>query len=180
MQIPTTTTLKGPPVVMQFYHSHALPYLMVKYRKEILQRLKDVPETLRQRNLVRHLAALGEIGGNAAWQIFRNYLDSIEHCMGEIIRGHSPSFWFHLHRRLRPMLAQIDVRKTDDTTVRLVRSIAELAYAKHGNLDKTDDLGSIIHTRLATFLVYCLMQSFTIASDLLCCVACGQAAQHWR
>jgi hypothetical protein len=125
---------------------------MVKCRKEIWQRLKDFPEALRQRDLVPPLAALGEISGDMSWQIFRNYLDSIEHCMAEIIRGHSPSFWLHLHRRLRPMLAEIDVRKTDDTTVRLVRSIAELAYAKHGNLDKTDDLGPITHTRLETFL----------------------------
>jgi hypothetical protein len=50
------------------------------------------------------------------------------------------------------MLAQIHEGKTDDTTVRLVRRIAELAYAKHGNLDRTDDLGPIMRTRLETFL----------------------------
>ena len=50
------------------------------------------------------------------------------------------------------MLAEIHESKTDDMTVRLVRSIAELAYAKHGNLGRTDDLGPIMHTRLETFL----------------------------
>jgi hypothetical protein len=50
------------------------------------------------------------------------------------------------------MLAEIHENKTDDMTVRLVRSIAELSYAKHGDLGRTDDLGPIIHTRLETFL----------------------------
>jgi hypothetical protein len=50
------------------------------------------------------------------------------------------------------MLAEIDQRKTDDTTVSLVRGIAELAYAKHGDLSRTDDLGPISQTRLETFL----------------------------
>jgi hypothetical protein len=50
------------------------------------------------------------------------------------------------------MLAEIHESKTDDMTVRLVRSIAELAYAKDGDLGRTNDLGSIMHTRLETFL----------------------------
>ena len=50
------------------------------------------------------------------------------------------------------MLAEIQESKNDDMTVRLVRSIAELAYAKHGDLGRADDLGPIIHTRLGTFL----------------------------
>jgi hypothetical protein len=50
------------------------------------------------------------------------------------------------------MLAEIHEGKTDDTTVSLVRRIAELAYAKHGDLNRTDDLGPIIRTRLETFL----------------------------
>jgi hypothetical protein len=43
-------------------------------------------------------------------------------------------------------------QKKDNTTVILVRRVAELAYAKHGALDKTDDLGPITRTRLQTFL----------------------------
>ena len=50
------------------------------------------------------------------------------------------------------MLAEIHEGKTDDTTVALVRRIAELAYAKHGDLGRTNDLGPIIQTRLETFL----------------------------
>jgi hypothetical protein len=152
MQIPRKTDPQDPLIVTQFYYSQTFPYLMGKWRQEIRRRLKDVPEGLRQRELVPQFEDLGETRGDAAWQVFRNYLDSIERCIVEIVRGHSPSFWFHLHRRLRPMLAEIHEGKTDDMTVRLVRSIAELAYAKHGNLGRTDDLGPIIHTRLETFL----------------------------
>lgn len=141
-----------PMIVMQFYHSQTFPYLMVKHRSEILRRLKDVPEELRQRELVPQFESLGETSGDAAWQVFRNYLDAIERRIAEIVRTHSPSFWFHLHRRLRPMLAEIHESKTDDTTVVLVRRIAELAYAKHGDLARSDDLGPIARTRLETFL----------------------------
>src|ERR1700730_4742165 len=152
MQIPTKADLEDPPIVTQFYYSHTFPYLMVQWHQEIQRRLKDIPEALRQRELVPAFKALDETSGDAAWQVFRNYLDSIELCILEIVRSHSPSFWFHLHRRLRPMLAEIDERKADDMTVRQVRSIAELAYAKHGDLGRTDDLGPIIHTRLEAFL----------------------------
>jgi hypothetical protein len=71
-------------------------------------------------------------------------------------RGTGPrslsGLWFHLYRRLRLMLAEVPGQKNDDTTVILVRRIAELAYAKHGALNKTDDLGPVTRTRLQTFL----------------------------
>ena len=141
-----------PPVVMLFYHSHTFPYLIGQWRDEIGRRLKDVSEELRQRELGPRFEALGETGGDAAWQVLRNYLDLIERCIADIVGRHSPSFWFHLHRRIRPMLAEFHEGKTDDMTVRLVRQIAELAYAKHGNLTRTDDLGPILRARLETFL----------------------------
>jgi hypothetical protein len=152
MQTHRSADAEDPVIVMQFYYSHTFPYLIEKWQEEIRHRLKDVPDALRQRELVPGFAALGETSGDAAWQVLRNYLDGIERCIAEIVRGHSPSFWIHLHRRLRPMLAKIHEGKTDDTTVVLVRRIAELAYAKYGDLDRTDDLGPIIHTRLGTFL----------------------------
>lgn len=152
MQIARKTDGQDRPIITQFYYSHTFRYLIENWGQVIRRRLKDVPEALRQRELASEFSALGETGGDAAWQVLRNYLDSVERCIAEIVCGHSPSFWFHLHRRLRPMLAQIHEGKTDDTTVRLVRRIAELAYAKHGNLDRTDDLGPITRTRLETFL----------------------------
>jgi hypothetical protein len=152
MQIPRKADHKDPLIGTQFYYSQTFPYLIRKWQQEIRRRLKDVPEALRQRELVPQFEALGETSGDPAWQVFRDYLGSIEHCIAEIVRGHSPSYWFHLHRRLRPMLAKIHESKTDDMTVRLVRSIAELAYGKHGDLDRTNDLGPIMQTRLETFL----------------------------
>jgi hypothetical protein len=152
MKLPAKPEAKEPFIVMQFYHSQTFPYLVEKWQAVISRRLKDVPTSLRHQELVPALVALGETSGDTAWQLFRNYLDKIEHCLAEVIRCHSPSFWFHLHRRLRPMLAEIHEGKTDDTTVSLVRRIAELAYAKHGDLNRTDDLGPIIRTRLETFL----------------------------
>jgi hypothetical protein len=152
MKIHGKSDAEDPLIVMQFYYSHTFPYLIEEWRQEIKRRLKDVPDALRQRELVPGLAALGETRGDSAWQVFRGYLDRIESCIAEIVRGHSVSYWFHLHRRIRPSLAKIDERKTDDTTVLLVRRIAELAYAKYGDLDRTDDLGPIIRTRLETFL----------------------------
>jgi hypothetical protein len=141
-----------PLVVTQFYYSQTLPYLMVKHRAEIRRRLVDVPLDLRHGELAPQLVALGEAAGDPAWQVFRVYLDKVEAEIASLVRGHSTGFWFHLHRRLRPMLADLHYQKTDDTTVTLVRRIAELAYAKHGALDKTDDLGPIMRTRLETFL----------------------------
>jgi hypothetical protein len=152
MPIPQEASGEGPLIVSQFYYSHAFPYLIQERYDEIRRQLKDVPNALRLQELAPYLAALGETSGDAAWQVFRRYLDKIEAAIAEMVRVHSPSFWFHLHRRLRPMLAEIHEGKTDDTTVALVRRIAELAYAKHGNLDRTDDLGPIMRTRLESFL----------------------------
>lgn len=143
---------RDPPIVMQFYHSHALPYLMVKWQAEIERRYNAVPRSLREAELTPKLAVLGETSGDVAWQLFRAYLDKLEDALANIVRRHSPSFWIHLHRRLRPMLADNGESKTDDTTVALVRSIAELAYAKHGDFARTNDLGPILQTRLESFL----------------------------
>jgi hypothetical protein len=142
----------GPLIVTQFYYSQTFPYLMVKHQAEIRRRLVDVPRELRRQELAPGLIALGEASGDPAWHIYRGYLDKIEAEISTLVRGHSPGFWFHLHRRLRPMLADAHDLKKDNTTVILVRRIAELAYAKHGALDKTDDLGSIKRTRLQTFM----------------------------
>jgi hypothetical protein len=152
MNLHTKAGGTDPLVMMQFYYSQTLPHLMMKHHAEISQRLVNVPRELRQRELAPQLIALGEAAGDPAWQIYRAYLDKIETEIATLVRNHSPGFWFHLHRRLRPMLADAHGLKNDDTTVMLVRRIAELAYAKHGALDKTDDLGPITRTRLPTFL----------------------------
>lgn len=163
--MPMNANDESPLVVTQFYHTQTFLYLMIKHQKEILRRLKDGPRDLRQRELAPQLVALGEASGDTAWQVFRVYLDKIEAEIAALVRGHSTGFWFHLHRRLRPMLADLQDQKTDDTTVTLVRRIAELAYAKHGALDKTDDLGPIMRTRLKTFLDGAWYEATTHAFD---------------
>jgi hypothetical protein len=152
MRIPKSADDEGPLIVSQFYYSQTFPYLMMKHQAEIHRRLVDVPRELRRQALAPELIALGEASGDPAWQIYRAYLDKVETEISTLVRGHSPGYWFHLHRRLRPMLADAHNLKNDNTTVTLVRRIAELAYAKHGALDKTDDLGPITRTRLQTFL----------------------------
>lgn len=153
MGIPPKSEAEDQPhIITQFYHSHTFPFLTEKYEQEIFRRLKTVPGALRERELVPDFAALGETSGDPAWQVFRQYLDAIERQIAEIVCSHSPSFWFHLHRRLRPTLSEVHEGNTDNTTVALVRNTAELAYAKHGDLDRADDLGPIIKTRLETFM----------------------------
>lgn len=139
-------------ITPQFYHSHAFPFLISRHRCEIRLRLIDRPLSIRENELSTRFEALGEASGDTAWNVLRAYLDIVEEHIAAIVRAHSPSFWFHLHRRLRPMLADFHDSKTDDTTVALVRRIAELAYAKHGDLERLDDLGSMGRVRLRTFL----------------------------
>jgi hypothetical protein len=66
MQIPRKSGGEDPRIVMQFYHSHTFPYLIEKWQQEIRRRLKDVPEALRQRELVSQFEALGETSVDAA------------------------------------------------------------------------------------------------------------------
>ncbi|AWO92731.2 MULTISPECIES: hypothetical protein [Bradyrhizobium] len=152
MNIRTKAGGEDPLVVTQFYYSQTFPYLMFKHHAEIRRRLVDVPRELRQRELAPQLIPLGEAAGDQVWLVFRAYLDKVEAEIAALVRGHSPGFWFHLHRRLRPMLAEAHGFNNDDATVMLVRGIAELAYAKHGALNKTDDLGPVRRTRLQTLL----------------------------
>jgi hypothetical protein len=154
---------EGPRVVTQFYYSQTFPYLMLKHQAEIRWRMFEVPLDLRHRELVPQLSALGESTGDPAWQVFRTYLDKIEAEIAALVREHSTSFWFHLYRRIRPMLADLHDQKTDDVTVTLVRRIAELAFAKHGALEKADDLGLIMRTRLETFLDGAWYEAMTLA-----------------
>lgn len=140
------------PIIPVFYHSHTFPFLVERHRDEIRRQLVDTPRAFRETELAPRFEALGEASGDAAWDVLCTYLDAIEERLAAIVRVHSPSYWFHLYRRLRPMLAEVHEGKTDDTTVALVRRHAELAYAKHGDLERLDDLGSMGRVRLKTFL----------------------------
>lgn len=142
----------GPLIGSVFYYSQVLPYLTERDLDTIRQRLIAEPQDLRRTQLAPQIAPLGETGGDTAFQVFRSYLDKVEAKIAEIVCRHSPSFWLHLHRRIRPMLSSEHTGKTDETTVHLVRRIAELAYAKHGNLGIKNDLGPIRGMRLEGFM----------------------------
>jgi hypothetical protein len=114
--MPRRLSLERPLIVTQFHYSQTFPYLMMKHRAEIRRRLVDAPRELRRRELTPELIALGEASGDPAWQIYRAYLDKVEAEISTLVRGHSPGFWFHLHRRLRLMLADAHDLKNDDTT----------------------------------------------------------------
>ncbi len=142
----------APTVIPAFYYTDTLRYLITEGRQEIRRRLSDAPKMLRQTELLPQFSSLGEIKGDPAWDLFKSYLDKIEYQIAGIVSRHTPSFWFHLYRRIRPTLSSVQESKTDDVTVVLVRRIAELSFAKHGDLERTADLGPIIETRLETFL----------------------------
>ncbi|HXS07833.1 MAG TPA: hypothetical protein VN723_13675 [Rhizomicrobium sp.] len=142
----------GPIIDHRFYYTSTLSYLTRREHAEIRKRLLDEPLNLRKTELAPLIAPLDETGGDAAFQVLRAYLDVVEAKIAKIVRQHSPSFWFHLHRRIKPMLSRDHTGKTDETTVHLVRRISELSYSKHGNLEVRDDLGPIIGMRLESFM----------------------------
>ena len=67
MAIPPKSEAEDQPlIVTQFYHSHVFPFLGQKYAREVWERLKTVPDGLRDRELAPHLLALGETSGDPA------------------------------------------------------------------------------------------------------------------
>jgi DNA-binding winged helix-turn-helix (wHTH) protein len=60
------------------------------------------------------------------------------------------------------------------------RAVADQVALCHRAQFELHIQGPSIRCEAGRPLVYCLTQSFTNVSDLLCCVACGQAARHWR
>ena len=137
---------------MRFYYSETFEYLIGSNGSEIERRLIEVPLGLRKEYLAPRVTDLGEAGPTVLWDILRTYLDEIEARMAEIARRHTPLYWFHLYRRILPVLSRKHVGKRDDTTVALVRQIAELAYLKHGDQAKTGEIGPIANTSFRTFL----------------------------
>jgi hypothetical protein len=72
----------------------------------------------------------------------RAYLDFIEDQFKFLLAPHSPIYWLHLYRRIKPALSSGHDSLTDEKTILLVRQIAELAIMKHADLGITDDLQS--------------------------------------
>ena len=140
------------PLIARFYYSETFEHLIRSNAEEIQRRLIELPLAFRARELASVMAGVPNPKPNAVWALLRTYLDKIEARIAEIAARHSPAFWFHLYRRIAPMLSSKHVGKRDATTVVLVRQIAELAYLKHGNQATTADLGAIGRTSFETFL----------------------------
>ena len=77
MQISRKAVPEDPLIVTQFYYSQTFPYLIGKWQQEIRRRLKDVPEALRQRELVPQFEALGDTSGDDIDQ------DAVAHVVGD-------------------------------------------------------------------------------------------------
>ncbi len=135
-----------------FYYSDTFEVLIGAYNHEIRRRLLDVPRQFRESTLSPKYEGKGPMAGESAWQPLREYLDALELHIASQLGDHSPAYWFHLYRRIAPRLVGDHEGKTDADTVALVRRIAELAFLRHGDLKRDDDLGNILRTRLGTFL----------------------------
>lgn len=140
------------PVIARFYYSETFEHLIRSNAREIQRRLIDLPLAFRSRQLAPVFIGVEHPGPDMVWVLLRAYLDKIEARIAEIAAHHSPAYWFHLYRRIAPMLSPNHVGKRDATTVVLVRQIAELAYLKHGDQTTTADLGAIGRTTFETFL----------------------------
>lgn len=138
--------------MVRFYYTETFADLIAAHGAEIDRRLIEVPLALRAGCLAPLIAAPARPDPETLWEILRAYLDRIEMAMADVTRRHSPAYWLHLYRRIAPVLSSRHTGKRDETTVALVRQIAELAYLKHGDLARTDDLGPIALTGFATFL----------------------------
>lgn len=142
----------GPLVITQFYHTETFGSFIENGAAEIERRLFQVPLECRLQHLAPGFEGQGRVGGEDTWKALRAYLDQVEAKMAACIGDHSPAYWLHLYRRIAPTLADGHDSKTDANTVTLVRQIAELAYLKHGDVEKEGDLGPVAKTRLETFL----------------------------
>lgn len=142
----------GSLTLYQFYHTETFAQLIAQGAEEIDRRLLSAPRALRATQLGLAFEGRGRVAGEDAWQPLREYLNLVESRMAELIQDHSPAYWLHLYRRIRPTLSKKHDSKTDANTVALVRQVAELAYLKYGNLSRRGDLGDVRHTRLETFL----------------------------
>jgi hypothetical protein len=85
-------------------------------------------------------------GGNDPWPVeaddLHAYLGFVEDQFKFLLAPHSPAYWLHLYRRIKPVLSSGHDSLTDEKTILLVRQIAELAIMKHADLDIIDDLQS--------------------------------------
>jgi hypothetical protein len=129
------------------YEPHHFVYRFCEehYGQTMLAWLHDKPKKGRTKFFRRR-------GGADPWQVesddLRAYLSFVEDQFELLLASHSPVYWLHLYRRIKPALSSGHDSLTDEKTILLVRQIAELAIMKHANLDIIDDLQSSMQINL--------------------------------
>lgn len=123
--------------LMLGYHQPVLEELHASRRSIFIRALLDEPR--RYSEQYWSLVLNGQYAGDAAWELLRTYLDTLENRIAEIARSHSLYFWQHLYRRIGVHLYSGHSNKRDSTTLALVRDIVELAFVKYAQLIGPDD-----------------------------------------
>ena len=142
---PRKTGSSRPLPVPNDYHSYAFKYLFDQYPDQIRSALIDTGLEFRRRNLRRRVRNARPKDHFESWDLLRPYLDDLEKEIESASKRHSRAYWFHLYRRLAPVLSEFHDGKVDPLTAILVRKIADQALVKYGS-DKSGDLIPITHS----------------------------------
>ena len=119
-------------------HQIVFSWIHQKFGRLIHKALIEDPRQLRSEYF--DLLVGRVLAGNDGHQLYRRYLTVLEDRMEPILRQHSVYFWLHLYRRIGVSLSPDHDKKTDLSTVLLVREIVEVAITKFGRLDRTGDI----------------------------------------
>lgn len=152
MPLPLKSKGESPPVAMpNDYHAFAFQYLLVEYRDQIRSALIQTGLDFRRDHLRRRVKREKPSDHFQSWDLLRPYLDELEVAISKIAGRHSRAYWFHLYRRLAPVLSSDHDGKTDPLTAILVRKIADQAFVRYGS-SRHDDLVPISATTPETLL----------------------------
>lgn len=127
------------------YHSFAFQHLFNEYPDQIKAALIETGLDFRREHLRPRVKREQPSDHFKSWDLLRPYLDDLEIAISRIAQRHSRAYWFHLYRRLAPVLSSDHDGKTDPLTAILVREIADQAFVRYGS-NRSDDLVPISAT----------------------------------
>jgi hypothetical protein len=99
-------------------HHLVYAYCSEHYTPQISKWLHDIPLQHREKFFKRH-AKNQPLAVDAP--LLRDYLEFIEVQFQSILPAHSPLYWLHLYRRIKPALSAKHDGSTDDVTMNLLR-----------------------------------------------------------
>lgn len=149
--MPRETVSAPKPAVPVDYHFIAFPYLFARYGPTIHSALIDTGREFRRKHLRPRLRGRTPADHTESWTLIRPYLDEVEVEVSKMIGRHSTAYWFHLYRRLAPILSDGHDGNTDAHTAALVRQIADQAFVKYGSI-RSDDLVPLSTTSVKSLL----------------------------